>query len=485
MKNKQWTLHPVTFYLLLTLFIVFLCWILDIYGWNATKTTSGEIFKVQSLLNPEGIRWWLRHAVTNYTDFAPLGMVLVAMLGIGLADDSGFLKACSRRWTKRYRHEQSIMLWVVILSGILSNIIGDAGYIFLIPLSAGLFKSVGMHPAAGILITYVSVACGYSANFFISTLDPLIAGITRQAALYNGIEENNTGVLSNYIFMAASTLLIAGTIYFISRHWLLPIFTSSERVKIKEYPLSHKERRAMRTALFAGGIYLLIVLVATFSPWGILKGITGGMTRSPFIFGSHFLISFALGLTGTVYGITVGRYRNNREVAEGLIRPIKPLTSYLVITFFAAQMFACLHYSRLDGCLLINGSRVFETLNTNPLPTLLLFIFFIAVINLLMVSSLTKWNLLSSFFLPLFASIGVQAEWVQCAYRIGDSATNAASPFMFYLPLVFVCLQTHLTSPVGYRTILRYTAPYTLIILCIWTLFFIIWYLFPLIPIGM
>ncbi len=485
MKNKQHILHPATFYFLLTLFVVFLSWILDIYGWSATETTQGEIFKVQSLLNPEGIRWWLRNVVSNYTGFAPLGMVLVAMLGIGIADDSGLLKACARRWSSKYMQEQNIILWTVIIGGIISNIIGDAGYIFLVPLAAGLFKSVGMHPAAGILIAYVSVACGYSANFFISTLDPLIAGVTREAASRSGIEGVYTGALSNYLFMAVSALLIAGTIYFISRRWLLLVLKPSRKEENKSHPLSHKEQRAMKIAFISGGIYLLVILAATFSPWGILRGITGGMTRSPFIFGTHFLISFALGLMGTVYGITAERYRNNREVADGLARSMKPLASYIVITFFAAQMFACIHYSQIDRCLLLNGAQSFKNINADPLLDLLLFIFFIAVANLLTVSSLTKWSLLSSFFLPFFTSIGVEAEWVQCAYRIGDSATNAASPFMFYLPLVFVCLQTHLISPVGYRTIFHYTIPYTLAIFFVWTLLFIIWYLFPFAPIGM
>ncbi|NMA75276.1 MAG: AbgT family transporter, partial [Bacteroidales bacterium] len=177
MKLKQNSLHPVTLYFIIGVLIVVSSWIGSLYGLAAIHPETGEIVRVQNLLNPEGIRWFLRNVIANFTGFAPLGMVLVAMIGIGIAQHSGLIDACLRRVLKNRQPRRGVMLCLILL-GILSNVIGDSGYILLIPLSAVLFSTVGLHPIIGVLMTYVSVACGYSANFMLSTMDPLIARIT-------------------------------------------------------------------------------------------------------------------------------------------------------------------------------------------------------------------------------------------------------------------------------------------------------------------
>ncbi|KAA6319189.1 p-aminobenzoyl-glutamate transport protein, partial [termite gut metagenome] len=178
MKSRQ-TLHPATLFLLLTAIIVFFSWIFDIYEVGVAHPHTGESIYVQSLLGSESIRWLLRNVTANFTGFAPLGMTLVAMLGIGVAQHSGMIDACIRRTCRTHgtksKHSNGIVIGGTIFAGILSNIVGDAGYIILLPFAATLFESAGLHPVGGIVTAFVSVACGYSANIFISTLDPLIA----------------------------------------------------------------------------------------------------------------------------------------------------------------------------------------------------------------------------------------------------------------------------------------------------------------------
>ena len=163
MKNKWRMPHPATMFLLLTMAVVFLSWICDIYGLKVTLPQTGEDIRVQSLLSPEGIRWWLRNAIKNFTGFAPLGMVIIAMFGLGVAQHSGFIDACIRMGVGNRQEKRKIVLWVIVL-GLLSNAIGDGGYIILLPIAAMLFQWVGLHPIAGIVTAYFSVACGYSAN---------------------------------------------------------------------------------------------------------------------------------------------------------------------------------------------------------------------------------------------------------------------------------------------------------------------------------
>ena len=484
MKNNWRILHPATMFFLLTLVVIFLSWICNVYGLSVVHPQTGEIIQVQSLLSPEGIRWILRNIITNFTGFAPLGLVIVAMFGLGVAEHSGFIAACIRGGVKNRQNKRKMIIWVIFL-GIISNVVGDAGYIILLPIAATLFHSVGLHPVGGIITAYVSVACGYSANILFSTLDQMISTTTQDAAIAAGIYQSNTGPLSNYYFMFVSAFFIAVIIYFITQKNLLPTLGEYEgEVHFEGYkPLSRREKRAMILSFIIGSAYLLLILWATFSSWGLLRSVNGGLIRSPFIVGILFLLSLGAGLMGMVYGFASGRYRTDTDVVEGLTRPMKLLGVYFVIAFFAAQMFACFEYTRLDKCLAIMGADLLSSVQLHSLWILLLFILFTAVINLIMVSATAKWAFMAFIFVPVFAKLGIDPDMTQCAFRIGDSATNAITPFLFYTPLVLTYMQQydHRTT---YLSLLRYTWRYSVYILLIWTLIFVVWYLTGL-PLGL
>ena len=442
MKSKWRMPHPATMFLLLTMAVVFLSWICDIYGLKVTLPQSGEDIRVQSLLSPEGIRWWLRNAIKNFTGFAPLGMVIIAMFGLGVAQHSGFIDACIRLGVGNRKEKRKVILWVIVL-GLLSNVIGDGGYIILLPIAAMLFQWVGLHPIAGIVTAYVSVACGYSANIVLSTMDPLLAHTTQEAALTLMGYQGNTEPLCNYFFMSASTVVITGIVYWVTQKWLLPNLGKYEgSVKVEAYrPLSRKERRALMVAVTVAGIYVALILWLTFSSYGILRGVNGGLMHSPFIAGILFLLSLGAGFTGMAYGFSSGRYRSDNDVIEGLTQPIKLLGVYFVIAFFAA------------------------------------------FINLIMVSATSKWAFMSFIFIPMFAQMGISPDVTQCAFRIGDSSTNAITPFLFYMPLVLTYMRQY-DKQITYGSLLKYTWRYSLCILAAWTLLFIVWYLLK-IPMGL
>mgnify|MGYP002909018874 CR=1 FL=1 len=273
------------------------------------------------------------------------------------------------------------MVILVIFLGLLSNIVGDAGYIILLPIAATLFHSVGLHPVAGIITAYVSVSCGYSANLMLSTLDPMLAATTQEAADMANVSPGNTGPLCNYYFLFASTFLLAFIIYQVTRRNLLPALGEyAGHIRFNGYKqLSRKERRAMIGAVSIGVIYTTVILWATFSSWGILRSVNGGLIRSPFIEGILFLLSFGIGLMGMVYGFASGRYRTDGDVIEGLTQPMKLLGVYFVIAFFAAQMFACFEYSHLDKCIAIMGADMLSSIHLGSLWILILFILFIYI----------------------------------------------------------------------------------------------------------
>ncbi|MEG1402877.1 MULTISPECIES: AbgT family transporter [Bacteroides] len=484
MRSKWRMPHPATMFFLLTLVVIFLSWICDIYGMGVRLPQTGEYIRVQSLLSPEGIRWLLRHVITNFTGFAPLGMVVIAMFGVGLAQHSGFIDACIRRGLRNRQEKRKIILGVILL-GLLSNVVGDAGYIILLPIAATLFHSVGLHPVAGIITAYASVSCGYSANVMLTTVDPLIARTTQEAALIGGVLQGSIGPLSNYYFMLASTFLIAGIVYWITRRSLIPslgVYNGGTRFESYKQ-LSYKERRALLMAMFVGMLYLVLIFCLTFTSFGILRGVNGGLIHSPFIAGILFLISLGIGLIGMTYGFSSGRYRSDGDVINALAQPMKLLGVYFVIAFFAAQMFACFEYSRLDKCLAILGANLLSSVELGALPTLVLFILFSAMINLIMVSATAKWAFMAFIFIPMFARMGISPDVTQCAFRIGDSVTNPIAPFMFYMPLVLTYMQQY-DKHATYGSLLKYTWRYSFYVLIAWTLLFIFWYITHL-PLGL
>lgn len=484
MKSKWRIPHPATMFFLLMMGVVFLSWICDVYGLKVVLPQTGQEIRAQNLLSPEGIRWWLRNAIPNFTGFAPLGMVIIAMFGLGVAQHSGFLDACIRLGVGERKDKKRIIMGVIIV-GIISNLVGDGGYILLLPIAAMLFQSVGLHPLAGIVTAYVSVSCGYSANIMLSTMDPLLAHTTQEAALTTTGYQGNTEPLCNYYFMAASTFLIAGVFYWITRRHLLPALGEYDGdTKMQAYKqLSRKERRALVIAVITAIAYVTLILWLTFSYHGILRGVNGGLMHSPFIAGILFLLSLGLGVTSMAYGFSSGRYRTDKDIIEGLTAPIKLLGEYFVIAFFAAQMFACFEYSHLDKCFVTMIASVLPSIQVAPLGALILFIFFTACINMMMVSATSKWSLMAFIFVPMFSQMGVSPDVTQCAFRVGDSSTNAITPFLFYMPLVLTYMRQY-DKNANYGILLKHTWRYSLSILILWTSFFILWVLLDL-PMGM
>lgn len=470
--------HPASMYFLLTMAVVFLSWIINIYGVGVIRYDTGEEVQVLSLLSPESIRWSLRHVVTNFTAFAPVGMVLVAMLGIGLAQHAGFVDACICRATGGKRRQKSV-IWLVIGCGLLSNVVGDAGYVVLLPLAVMLFRSAGLHPVAGIIVAYVSVACGYSVNLLMTTLDPILASTTQEVIDVSGIQSVGVGPLCNYYFFAVSVPVLAGIIYWLTRRWLLPVLPANQTAVRSGHAqhLSGREGRALSVALWVGVFYVIVILLATFSPWGILRGVSGGLLRSPFIEGALFLFSLGMGLMGCIYGVASGRYRADTDIIAGLQQPVRLLAVYLVIAFWASQLFAFLDYSQLDTWLVASISNVVAPLlgRSTGLAAALMFVLYVAVVNLFMVSASAKWSLMAAVFVPVLASAGVPTDATQCAYRIGDSMTNAITPFMFYLPFVLAYMRVYDDSAT-YVKLLRLSWRFALFIGLGWMALFVLWY---------
>jgi aminobenzoyl-glutamate transport protein len=481
--NNKWRLtYPATMYLLLTVLAVVLSWVLETYGVEAVIPSTGEVVKVQSPFSPEGIRWFLRNAVSNFTGFSPLGSVIVFMFGLGVAVRSGFLESCVRCCMPHSGRHTNYVTAAIILLGLMSNVIGDAGYVVLLPLAASAYSIAGLNPIAGLITAHVASACGFSANIMLSTMDTLMARITNEATTASSLESGYVGTMSNYIFMAVSTLMLFVVIYASTRHMPAKLSADSGEKPAQRKPLSHKERRALFVSVATGVIYAITVVFTTFSSFGILRDAGGGLQRSPFIIGILYIVALGFAITGLIYGLMSGRIRSDRDLVGATLHFAAPLCHYLIIAFFASQMFALISYSNIDRVLVASSAMSLTSLRLSPTAMLLALTVCTALLNIIQASASAKWSLMACTLLPAFASIGISSEETICAFRIGDSATNAITPFMPYVPLL-LALMIHYKPNTTYTTMLRYVWRPSLYVFISWILFYFLWHLTGL-PLG-
>ncbi len=476
--------HPASIFAILAGSIIFLSWLLSQLGLTAIHPKDGSIIEPISLVSREGLHWILEHVVTNYTGFAPLGTVLVAMLGIGVAEKSGLIATVLRLLV--HAAPRRLLTFVIVLAGVLSNMASDVGYVLLVPLGAIIFLSVGRHPIAGLAAAFAGVSGGFSANLLLGTIDPLLAGITQEAARIIDPEYTVTPAC-NYYFMFVSTFLIAGLGTWVTERVVVPrLGTYEGKVGSHEEdlgPLNNMEKKGLWWSLAVSLLMLAVVVWGLVPASGFLRNMeTGSVLHSPFM---HGIVSFIfLGglLSGVAYGFAAGTFKNDTDVIGGMKESMETLGLFLVLVFFAAQFVAFFKYSNLGMILAINGAEALKASGLGPIPLMLSFIMLSAAINMTMGSASAKWAFMAPVFVPMFMLLGYTPELVQGVYRIGDSTTNMISPMMSFFALIVAFVQKY-DAKAGLGTVIATMLPYSIAFTLGWMLLLVAWLLLGL-PLG-
>lgn len=474
--------HPATLFASLALLVILLSWVASMIGLSVNHPTTNELIEPENLLSKEGIGRILKNLISNYTNFAPLGTVLVAMLGIGIAEGSGLIGTALRLLV--ISAPQKLMTFVLVLSGILSNTASEVGYVLLVPLAAIIFLAIGRHPIAGIAAAFAGVSGGYSANLLLGTIDPLLAGLSQEAA--HIIDPNYlVNPACNYYFMAASVPMIALAGTWVTEKIVIPRLGKYEGDEKPEElnKLNALEKRGLKYALFAGLALASVLLAGIVPEDGILRGEDGDILHSPFMSGIVAIIFITAATMGIAYGIGAKTLASDSDVIKGMSKSMESLGAYMVLVFFASQFVAFFNWTQLGKIFAVEGAMLLEASGLGAIPLMILFIFLISGVNLLMGSASAKWALLAPVFIPMFMLIGYSPEFIQTAYRIGDSATNIISPMMSYFALIVVFFQKYDTKKTGIGTLVATMLPYTIVFLICWILLLVVWIIFGL-PVG-
>ena len=474
--------HPATLFAGLATLIVVLSGVFASFGIEAVHPGTGEVIRPVSLLSISGLHRILTELITNFTSFAPLGTVLVSMLGIGVAERSGLIGAALRLLV--LSAPRSLLTFLLVFAGILSNTASEVGYVLLVPLGAIVFQTVGRHPLAGMAAAFAGVSGGYSANLLLGTVDPLLSGLSEEAARI--IDPNYiVNPACNWYFMIVSTFFISAAGTWVTEKIVEPrlgTYTGGAKSE-KMGALDSDEKRGLLYALAASLVFNAILLWGTVPADGFLRDpATGDLLRSPFTQGIVAFIFFGAVITGVAYGIGARTIRSDADAIEGMGKSMETLGIYIVLCFFAAQFVAFFKWTNLGLIFAIKGAAVLETLGLGDIPLVVSFVILSAIINLGMGSASAKWAIMAPVFIPMFMLLGYSPELVQATYRVGDSVTNVISPLMSYFPLIVAFMKKYVDNA-GIGTVVATMLPYSFAFFVVWTILLIGWLLLGL-PLG-
>lgn len=472
--------HPVTLFALLALLVVVLSAIISQFGVEVEHPgEEGEMVAVQNLLSTEGIQYIFTSMTDNFINFAPLGIVLVTMLGIGIAENSGLISAILRGFVLFI--PKSLITAGLVFAGVMSSVASDAGYVVLPPLGAVIFAGLGRHPLAGLAAAFAGVSGGFSANLILTSLDPLLAGMTIDAAtMLDPAYADTMNVAMNLYFNIASVILLTIIGAFITEKIVEPrlgAYTGEYKEKLEG--LAATEKKGLIWAGISTVITIVLIALLVLPSNAPLWQDGVKFVESTFMDALVPIIAILFFVPGLVYGIVTKEIKNDKDVANSLAKTMGTMGTFIILAFTAGQFVAFFDESNMGLLVGVFGANFLEEISLTGIPLLIVFIIICAFINLFIGSASAKWAMMAPIFVPIMMQLGYSPEVTQVAYRIADSSTNMITPLMTYFALIIAFAQKY-DKKMGIGTMISVMIPYSMFFLISWTIMLIVWILFGL-----
>jgi len=477
---------PAVLFIALLFIVWILSWILSYVSFDVIDPRTSEALVIKNLMSGSAFTEFLSVMVTNFSHFHPVGVVLVAMLGIGVAEHTGFINSALRALLNVT--PDKLLTPMVVAVGIVSHTAADAGYVLVIPLGGVIFYAAGRHPLAGIAAAFAGVSGGFSASFVPSSIDPLLQGLTQAGAQILD-PEITLNPLNNYFFTTASSLLIISLGWFVTDRIVEPrlqneIIDGDEEDLPEMHDLQDQERKGLRWAtisMLLGIVLLIATALPAGSPWRDAGGDISSF-QAPLMRSIVSLIFLFFLVPGVVYGVVAGTVSGSKDIIVGMTKSMHTMAYYLVIMFFIAQFVYAFGQSNLGVLLALQGAAFLQAMAMPAAITIVGIVILTAFVNIFVGSASGKWGILAPIFVPMLMSLGISPDLTQAAYRVGDSSTNIITPLMPYFPLVVVYCQRYVKST-GIGTLTAMMLPYSMSFLVLWTIFLLIYFAIG-IPLG-
>lgn len=431
---------------------------------------------VRSLLSADGIRFMFTSVVPNFINFGPVGIIIVAMIGIGLAERAGLFAAIIRKTV--LLAPRSAMTAIVVTLGVLSSIAADAGYLVLIPLGAAAFLSLGRHPLVGLAAAFSGVAAAFGANFLVKPIDGILAEMSNDAVQV--VDPAQTiDITANFYFGAASSLLLIVICTLITDRIVEPRlgeYTGEDLPEAGGQRAGNESRGLLFAGLVLAATVALVCLLTLPGGAPLRSPDTGEIIgNSPFMGSLVFLIMLLFGVAGAAYGYGARTLNSAQACIDAITRTISDLGELLFLFFVISQFVAQFNFSNMGTVLAVKLANLLKEANMGDFALLLGFIVVGLLLSIPVPNIIPKWAIMAPIFVPLFVKLGIGPEVVLAAYRVSDSPPNVINPLLPHFALVVGFAQRY-QKDAGVGTIVAIMLPYALATLAGWTALFLLWY---------
>jgi aminobenzoyl-glutamate transport protein len=444
-----------------------------------------ETIEVQSLLDGDGIRYVFTTAVQNFNDFGVVAVILVAMIGVGVAEEAGLIAALIRKMVQVA--PAGAITFIIVLLGGISSVASDAGYLVLIPLGAAAFASLGRNPLVGIAAAYAGVSASFFVNILITPADGIITEVTNEIMAGVAPDAQPLNVTHNFYFAVASTFFTALVMTILTERYIEPRAGKWDPLeRPADAPVDHvpqgeelaHEARGLRMAGIYSLVAIAIISALTFLPGAPLRNPETGeiFGNSPFMSSLLFIVSMLFLAAGLGYGTGAGSLTGATNVINAIVKTFNGLGGLIFLMLLIAQFIAFFNYSNISNVVATKLADQLGRADVGALPLLIGFILLVVVIDMIMPGVIPKWAIMAPIFIPLFYNLGIAPQTLVAAYRVGDGPVNVITPLMVYLPFIILVCQRYRASA-GMGTVVSMMIPYTVVVLITWTLFFTGWYL--------
>jgi len=488
--------HPFTVFVILLLVVMALSAILARLGLSVSYLTidpeTGEevanTVRVLSLLQKSVIQDTMQEFVNIYATFTPVGFVIIMILGVSIAEQTGFFSALIR--TIVQRTPAYFITFIIALVGVCSNVASDAGIIITPTLGGAIFLALGRHPVAGICAGYVAAYGAFSANIFPAGTDVVLAGITQSAVGHFAVDAVVHPLMDWYCMMG-STLVLATVVTVVTEKVVVPYLgeyrlpADDPAREPEDFHLEEHEKRGLKAAGLATLAFLVLLAFLTVPGDALLRNENGELLpRSPLISGIIAILFVYFVAVGIAYGLASRKLTSEKQVPRMMQKGLAGVASFLVVCLPASLFIHLFQRSNMTTLIAVEGADLIKNLEIGMVPTILFFAVFCATLNIFITSGFTKWLILAPIFIPLFYQLGVSPATTQMAYRIGDSTTNIISPVSAYLPFLLGLLEKYKRDDqdVGIGSAMALMLPYSVTLSVLWIAYLGLWLLLGLHP---
>lgn len=492
--NKM--VQPITMFGILCLIVLVLSLLGGVFGWSATgemyNKSTGAVENttvyVFNLLSRDGITYILENFVKNVVEYAPLGVMLVMFVGIGLADGAGLFAVLLRKIVEHA--PEKVLVPILMLVGVCGNLASSSMTLILVPLAGLIYLNYGKHPLAGMMGMLAAITSGFSANLILTDTDVVLASITQEAARI--IDPNYVVTpVANYFFMVASAIFLALLCTFVTEKVIAPMLgpydlseAGEDLSELTMNEITDKENKAFKAAMYTLLAMIIVLVICCIPANSIFRNPeTGSLIMNSLLMKALVpILALLFFVPALVFGYRSGVFTSERDVVNMIYKSYGKLVSVFAIALTAGQFMRWFGKSNLGTVLAFKGADFLSKLDINYILLLVIFIIFSGLINILMNSGTAKWYIFAPVFIPMMMKLGISPELTQLAYRIGDSCTNAVTPLNSFLPVILLFMQRY-KKDAGIGTYVATLLPYTLYFLVAWVIFFVLWMLLG-IPIG-